>query len=170
VKSVCDKDGEFIRLEQLSDVLTLVEIADKKALELVVLPPTKSSRRSSRRWKGPGFYIEQDGDVENVDVEDVEVSNLKVQKVADGVVEFVGTANVTVTADVSYGDPDTASYDHEDGFVFYHFQIDNRIEDELEFQILGSVTARDEALDAVEEVSLEGEPMRDSFEYRERGS
>ena len=161
VKSVCDKDGEFIRLEQLSDVLTLVEIADKKALELVVSATDKIKQKVIEEVERAGFYIEQDGDVENVDVEDVEVSNLKVQKVADGVVEFVGTANVTVTADVSYGDPDTASYDHEDGFVFYHFQIDNRIEDELEFQILGSVTARDEALDAVEEVSLEGEPMRD---------
>jgi hypothetical protein len=160
VKSVCDGEDEFIRLEELSGVLTLVEIADQKALDVVVSATSKIKQRVIEEVERAGFYIEQDGDVENVEVVDVEVGDLKVQKVDDGVVEFAGSARVTVRADVSYGDPDTASYDHEDGLLIYHHQVEKRIEDEFEFQILGSVTARDENLDAVEDVLLDGDPMR----------
>lgn len=160
VKSVCDGEDEFIRLEELSDVLTLVEIADRKALDLVVSATDIIKRRVIEEVERAGFDIEQDGDVENVEVIDVEVNNFKVQKVDDGVVEFVGSARATVRADVSYGDPDTASYDHEDGLLIYHHYVENRIEDELQFQILGSVTANDEKLDAVEDVFLDGDPMR----------
>lgn len=58
VKSVCDGEDKPIRLEELSDVLTLIEIADNKAIDLVTSATDKIRQRVIEEVERAGFDIE----------------------------------------------------------------------------------------------------------------
>jgi len=80
------------------------------------------------------FSIEQDwqGDVEDVVVEDISIDNLNVLEIENEAVTIAGEAQLDYSAELSYDDYSTASYDSSEGDVFIHHRIHQSINDSVD--------------------------------------
>lgn len=147
IKTVADTSETLLYLESVQELFDLVEIADARAVELVRSVEDQIKRQIAGHVPAYGFMLDhEDGDVGDVGVRRVEIEDLKVQDVQDDVVRFVADALVSVRADVSYWRSDNATYDSETGTLFYHDRAEHSVNDELRFQVLGSVVAKGPAL------------------------
>lgn len=148
-------DG-LLYLKHLPDLFALIQVVDERAQALVMQAEGKIISDIANRFDGCGFIIiDEDGDVENIEVVDVALEDVVVQDIQDDVIRFVGKARVTFRADVSYWRSDNATWDSEDKVLIYRDKAEHRVEDEAEFDFLGSVVATGSDLSAIKDVFVE---------------
>ncbi len=125
---------KLIAEPDLDALISRFNLVDPTA-ELSRLPELVDSRRDQiskfveRRFPELGFWLDdQDGDVEDVVVAGVEIEDVLVleKKVSSLVLEII--VNVGFTAELTFWDPDTASYD--EGDIMYLDQVAESVERE----------------------------------------
>lgn len=79
------------------------------------------------------FIIEQDwqGDVEDILAENISINNMNVIEIENRTVTITGEAQLDYSAELSYDDYSTATYDSSEGDVFIHHRIHQSINDSV---------------------------------------
>ena len=141
VRSACDGTS-LIALEKLSQFLDLVALEDEARGEFI----HKAVRTKfgeivdiiEKDFERQGFMLsDQDGDVNQVNVDSVELEEIDILRFQEDSVEVELTVRVQFTADISYADLATASYDSEDK----QFIVWDKVEEEVKCEELATVTA-----------------------------
>jgi hypothetical protein len=122
--------------------------------------------RVTKAFPDRGFIITDVADF-NSDVEDVRVTDVDLEDDDFDVID-VSADSATITAslcihyeaDLVYGNEDTASYDHEDGYFFFD-DVNKTVEREDDFEVQVDVVFDDHDPDSfeVEHVHLEAPQM-----------
>lgn len=117
MQSACD-GTVLIAIEKLERFLDIVALEDKRAEFIHATAREKFDEIVdviSKDFEQQGFELcDQDGDVNDVTVDEVELEEIDILSIQDDSSEVELTLRVHFTADVSYDDMDTASYDSED--------------------------------------------------------
>ena len=88
------------------------------------------------RFKDIGFWLEdQDGDVNDVDVDDIEIFEESLLEVGPDRALVSLSARIRFSADVTYDDLATASYDSEDKVLIPWQKIDETVEQEVTLEV-----------------------------------
>jgi hypothetical protein len=91
------------------------------------------ARRITEAFENLGFYLDDvDGDVEDVVTEDVHLGEPLIVEVDKEAAVAELPCDIVFECDISYWDPDTATYDSEDGSLFYHHRAELRVRASIE--------------------------------------
>lgn len=136
--SHCNTSGKLIFLSKLAKFISLVEFHDEvlspSVLSLVVQNRESIKKDISEAFCNEGFWIEdQDGDVNDVRVNNIEVEEMLLLKVDQNSAVLQVDVKTNFSADLTYDDLDTASYDSEDKILIPWRTIDKTVEENVEY-------------------------------------
>lgn len=161
VKALC---AEHAQLEHVESLAMFVEstLSDENAS--VAVAHSRFDRhqldiqaRIAATFRDQGFYLDDaDGDVEGVDVKDLELDEVAVVGVTGERASFVAEAQISFSADVSYGAPDSSYYDSEDKAVHYREAVNTTLERECRVPVTFALVFAliDHSLAEVEDIRI----------------
>ena len=140
MKSFCEQSKCLIYLEKASDFTDIVIRSDEQqadfARDLLTRNESRIKEGITKQFEWFGFFIEdQDGDVEDVNVTDIDIDGENLIEVRDGTAKAELRATISFTADLTYDDLDTASYDSEDKVVIPWRQIEKTVSRETDVTV-----------------------------------
>lgn len=135
-----EKSPRLVPIEKLDKFLDVVVRHDAKLASHVVSLLEENEdvikQAIKNEFQQLGFWLEdQDGDVNEVVVEDIEILERSLLEVKDTCASVHLEVSITFTADVSYDDLSTASYDSEDKVLIVWDKIDKTVEVEKRLDI-----------------------------------
>jgi hypothetical protein len=115
----------LLPLASLDEFLDLVVSEEHRAAAAILQRWLVNHREAvaegiTAAFENTGFMLEEyDGDVDNVKVEMLKAAEPLLVEIGDDEAVAEVPCEITFSADISYGDPDTAVYDSEDHALFY---------------------------------------------------
>jgi hypothetical protein len=137
MKSACSPNGPLFAIDKLEQFLDMVVRQDTRLAEFAEsflrtqLATVEKVLRG--KFEDSGFVlIDEDGDVENVEVQSISIEEPLLISVEDYSANYELTATVTFLAEVFYDDMETASYDSEDKVLIPWRRIHKAVEQTAE--------------------------------------
>lgn len=144
MRLACSGEGPLIHLESLPAFVEVVLADDDLRVELA-RGQLDHHRLSVEKAIGDafedlGFFIldgDSDSEVDAVRVHDIDISSLSVIRVSEGGALYEGPVEITLSADVRYGDPEFYIYDSEEkeGAYFEHIEETIEYSDEIPVEL-----------------------------------
>lgn len=136
-RSAADTTGCLIPLKDLAEFMDLVNrqqtvLADY-AEEIFESATDEIEECLKDKLENASFFLDLDGDVESIQVEDLSFDRELLLEVNDHSATFVVTVQAEVTAEVTYGDPEMAVYDKEEGNITYLDYVDKAVTEILTY-------------------------------------
>lgn len=146
VKAACSDDGplhHFVELPKYLDAVASEEEALSDFIrEMILLHGKEVLEKAKEAFPYLGFYLtDQDGEVGDVELtdidfdEEVEIISLKAD---EAIIEMPAT--LIFQADISYYDPGTGSYDHEEGVLLFQDTVEATVTREAHRSVAVKVT------------------------------
>lgn len=138
LKSHCETSGRLISLAKLAEFISLVEFHDEvlspSVISLIEKNEEVVKESISESFCDEGFWIDdQDGDVNEVRVENIDVQEILLLEVDQSSAVVQIDVKTEFSADLTYDDLDTASYDSEDKVLIPWRTIDRTVEQEVQY-------------------------------------
>ncbi|HXJ91392.1 MAG TPA: PIN domain-containing protein [Terriglobia bacterium] len=165
MQAACSETGPLHSLPRLADFLDALT-SEETVTEFVRTETAKRKdeivKRVTQVFPDRGFIITDVADfhahVNEVRVDDVGLddTDFEVIEVSTDSATIVATAHISYEADLMYGNENTASYDHEDGYFF--FDTVNKtveLEEDYDAQIIAKFKDHDPASFTLSDVQLD---------------
>lgn len=164
LKNHCDTSDRLIPLAKLAEFISLVEFHDEvlspSIMSLIEKNKAVLEESIAESFCNKGFWIDdQDGDVNEVRVNDIEVQEILLLEVDQNSAVVQVDVKTEFSADLTYADLDTASYDSEDKVLIPWRTIDKTVEQEAQYMAIVHIAhdIEDPEYFAVESVNIETE-------------
>lgn len=134
----CETSDNLISLNKLAEFISLIEFHDEvlapSVMKLLDHKQDVIKDAISESFCEQGFWIDdQDGDVNEVRVNDIEVEEFLLLEVDKSSAVVQVEVKTNFSADLTYDDLDTASYDSEDKVLIPWQTIDMTVEQDVEY-------------------------------------
>lgn len=134
----CDASETLIMLSKLAEFISIVEFHDEilapSVLSLVERKCESIADAISESFCDEGFWIDdQEGDVNEVRVNDIEIQEILILEVDHNSAVVHLDVKTNFSADLTYDDLETATYDSEDKVLIPWRKIDKTVEHDLEY-------------------------------------
>jgi len=138
LKNHCETSDSLITLNKLAEFISLIEFHDKvlapSVMKLLDRKQDTIKEAISESFCEQGFWIDdQDGDVNEVRVNDIEVEEILLLEVDKNTAVIQVEVKTNFSADLTYDDLDTASYDSEDKVLIPWQTIDKTVDQDVEY-------------------------------------
>jgi predicted nucleic acid-binding protein len=140
LRNYCSNSVNLTALEKLAEFISLVELHDETLAPAVngLLERNEDAVENAitQQFENLGFWIsDQDGDVNKITVQSVEVLNYLILEVDQNGAVVQVDARILFSADLTYDDMDTATYDSEDKVLIPWRTINKVVEQEAEIEV-----------------------------------
>ena len=138
LRSHCDTSERLILLSKLAEFISLVEFHDEvlspSVMSLIDRNKEAIEEAISESFCNEGFWIDdQDGDVNEVRVNNIEIQEILLLEVDQNSAVVQVDVKTEFTADLTYDDLETASYDSEDKVLIPWRTINKTVDQDVEY-------------------------------------
>jgi len=138
LKNHCETSDSLIALNNLAEFISIIEFHDEvlasSVMKLLDRKQDTIIDAISESFCEQGFWIDdQDGDVNEVRVNDIEIEKILLLEVNENSAVVQVEVKTNFSADLTYDDLDTASYDSEDKVLIPWQTIDKTVEQDVEY-------------------------------------
>ena len=138
LKNHCETSDSLITLNKLAEFINIIEFHDEVLAPLVMklLDRKQDAIKEaiSESFCDQGFWIDdQDGDINEVEVNNMELEEILLLEVDENSAVVQVEVKTNFSADLTYDDLDTASYDSEDKVLIPWQTIDKTVDQDVEY-------------------------------------
>jgi PIN domain len=165
IRAACGQTKELSPLSKIEEFIDLVNRDQQKKASVRAFARYTDNLREvenaiRKAFVEAGFYLEdEDGDAEDITIETIDLGEPSLLEVDDESATFSVSVNVEYTAEVSYSDYGSGSYDNEDKIWMYLPTREETVEEQSDFE--AEIYLQYEGEEADEDVSVDATMPRD---------